>query len=140
MDIRPHEAAEIRIDYRCVETGGRAKPQATYKGLALYWKVLEDGEAVQELEALQLSRLITRNPHIARFDNGLRGGGRRFRRQRKDRVALAWRPSFRKGNGAPLPRTGRKEADGSAVSVRLRDGKQLPLVFDVVCRITSLQF
>jgi hypothetical protein len=71
LETRPHEAAEIRIDYRCVETDSRAKPEATYKGLVLYWKVLE--EAVPTPEELQLSRLITRSPHIERFDSSLRG-------------------------------------------------------------------
>ncbi|MDR1215288.1 MAG: hypothetical protein LBK25_01240, partial [Treponema sp.] len=72
LETRPHEAAEIRIDYRCMETDSRVKPQASYKGLVLYWKVLEDGESAPTPEELQLSRLITRSPHIERFDSSLR--------------------------------------------------------------------
>jgi hypothetical protein len=73
LETRPHEAAEIRVDYRCVETDSRAKPEATYKGLVLYWKALEDGESVPTPEELQLSRLVTRSPHVERFDSSLRG-------------------------------------------------------------------
>ena len=73
LETHPHEAAEVRIDYRCVETGGKAKPQISYKGLVLYWKVLEEGDDVPMPEDLQLSRLITHSPHIESFENSLRG-------------------------------------------------------------------
>jgi hypothetical protein len=73
LETRPYAAAEIRIDYRCVETGGKAKPQPSYNGMVLYWKTLEEDEAVPTPEQLQSSRLITRSPHIQQFDNNLRG-------------------------------------------------------------------
>jgi hypothetical protein len=73
LETRPHEAAEIRVDYRCVETNARAKPKASYKGLVLYLMVLEDGDPIPTPEQLQISRLITSSPHIERFDSSLRG-------------------------------------------------------------------
>jgi hypothetical protein len=73
LEILPRQAGELGIYYRCVETNSRAKPQPGYKGLVLYLKVLEDGEAVPEPEALRISRLITRSPHIERFAGSLRG-------------------------------------------------------------------
>jgi hypothetical protein len=73
LETHPHEAAEIRVDYRCVETGSKARPQISYNGLVLYWKVLEEGEAEPTPEQLQTSRLVTRSPHIESFDNSLRG-------------------------------------------------------------------
>jgi hypothetical protein len=73
LELHPHEAAEIRIDYRCLETNSKAKPHVSYKGLVLYCMVLEDGQAIPTPEELQLSRLITHSPYIARFDSSLRG-------------------------------------------------------------------
>ncbi|MDR1220649.1 MAG: hypothetical protein LBK73_13700 [Treponema sp.] len=69
LETRPHEAAEIRIDYRCMETSHRRRTRG-WRCIGRFWRM---GEAVPEPEALQLSRLITRNPHIVHFDNGLRG-------------------------------------------------------------------
>jgi hypothetical protein len=73
LETRPHDAAEIRIDYRCMETSSKAKPHVSYKGLVLYRKVLEDDEPVPTPEQVQSSRLITHSPHIEHFDNSLRG-------------------------------------------------------------------
>jgi hypothetical protein len=73
LEPHPNEAAEIRIDYHCVETGHKSKPQASYKGLVLYWKILKNEEAVPTPEELQSSRLITRSPHIEHFNSSLRG-------------------------------------------------------------------
>ncbi|MDR1400663.1 MAG: hypothetical protein LBJ41_12155 [Treponema sp.] len=73
LETRPHMAAEIRIDYRCEETGNKSKPKSSYKGLVLYWNVLESGEEIPMPEQLKTSRLITRTPHIQSFDNSLRG-------------------------------------------------------------------
>jgi hypothetical protein len=73
LELRPHAAGEVRIDYRCVETNSKAKPQVSYKGLVLYVKVLEDGEPIPTPESLNTSHLITSSPDIERFDSSQRG-------------------------------------------------------------------
>ncbi|MDR1325111.1 MAG: hypothetical protein LBK00_03645 [Treponema sp.] len=73
LEAHPNEAAEIRIEYHCVETNSKSKPHASYKGLVLYLKVLEDGEPIPTPEQAQSSRLVTHSPHIEHFDNSLRG-------------------------------------------------------------------
>jgi hypothetical protein len=101
VETRPHEVAEISIDYRRVETGGRPSRRKRTRLRHCIWKVLEDGEAVPEPEALQLSRLSP----VARLSlvlaMGCADGGWRFWRHgkpvpaKKVRLAPAWWPLFR---------------------------------------------
>jgi hypothetical protein len=69
----PNAPGEIRLDFSCLETGKRGRPDETYYGMVLYVEELEEGQAVPPVESFEHSQLLTRSPFIIRFSSDKRG-------------------------------------------------------------------